>query len=249
VLKAVIKGDITTAEAFQTQLAEKPLSGHFTVKAPPPPPPPGGCSRVLAMALVLLLLIAGAGTVGVLWLMGIGPFAKPTETSAVASNTPTGSNTVTSGTKTQTKPATTSTAKRVETNWRDKPTGKPPADLDALLSEFDQTKDPKRRVELLAQMYALYAKLPEPDQNAIRPWIEYCRGVYGSDWVKRYHAADNSLQKPATRLDGAKKINELNQELAGLRQKCEPISPSLNQRETQCLEVSGLRATELGSRR
>ena len=52
-----------------------------------------------------------------------------------------------------------------------------------------------------------------------------------------------------TRLDGAKTINDLNVELTGLRQKSEPISPSLNERETQCLEVSGLRATELGSRR
>src|SRR5438128_9258473 len=117
------------------------------------------------------------------------------------------------------------------------------------MSQFDSTKDPTRRVELLAQMYGLYARSDEREQKGMAPFIEWARGVYVNDWAKRYHVADDSLRKLATRLDGAKTINDLNNELAGLRQKSEPISPSLNERETQCLEVSGLRATELGSRR
>ena len=247
VLNGVMKGDIKTAEEFQSALAEKPLSLAW-----PTPAPPRQKSKAPLVLLLLALLLCGGplGWLAYLYQAGKEPFARATNpASTLASNKVTG----TTGTITkQTLGKTTlaSTIKKMEVDWKNKPTGKAQlSELDSLMSQFDATKDPKRRVEILKQMYALYGRSDEKEQKGMAPFIEWARGIYVNDWIKRYHTADESLLKLATRLDGAQTINELNVELDGLRQKSEPISPSLNEREMQCLEVSGLRATELGSRR
>ncbi len=250
VLKAVLKGEIKTAEEFSSRLAEKPLSLTW---AKPAPPPKKSKAPLVVLLLGLLLCVGPLGLLGYLYQAGRPPFAKATtpSTGPLASNTATSSSkTPTSGAPTSGKSSSTSTVRKVEVDWKNKPAGKPTlSELDSLMSQFDATKDPKRRVEILTQMYALYGRSDEKEQKGMAPFIEWARGVYVNDWTKRYHTADDSLLKQATRLDGAKAINDLNVELTGLRQKSEPISPSLNERETQCLEVSGLRATELGSRR
>jgi hypothetical protein len=82
------------------------------------------------------------------------------------------------------------------------------------------------------------------------PWVEYCRGRYVGDWVRRYKETDAAVVKDSTqRFAIARQIGGLTQELAGLRQKYEPISLSLNERESECLTISGLRSSELGWRR
>jgi hypothetical protein len=242
-----MKGDIKTAEEFQTALAEKPLSLTWAT----PASPRQKSKAPLVLLLVALLLCGGPlGWLAYLYQAGKEPFTKATSpTSALASNKDTRLAT-TIGKPPSGKTTPTSTVKKMEVDWKNKPAGKAQlSELDSLMSQFDATKDPKRRVENLTQMYALYGRSDEREQKGMAPFIEWARGVYVNDWIKRYHTADESLLKLATRLDGAQTINELNVELDGLRQKSEPISPSLNEREMQCLEVSGLRATELGSRR
>jgi hypothetical protein len=142
-----------------------------------------------------------------------------------------------------------STQPKIETDWKNKPGSRPPegSEFDKLLKLFDATADPKIWLDLLAKMYDLYDKSSESDKKAILPWVEHCRGRYVSDWARRYKETDAEVVKdPSRRYEIAKNIRELNQELGGLRQKHEPISPSLNERESECLDISALRSSELG---
>jgi hypothetical protein len=57
------------------------------------------------------------------------------------------------------------------------------------------------------------------------------------------------VKNPAQRYESGQQIYGLYQELVGLREQFESISPSLNERELQCLEIADLRSRELGSQR
>ena len=246
VLRAVMNGDIHTAEEFREKLAAKPLSTHFT--APKPVVAPPKKKSLLPVMLMLLLLLGGiGGGAAVLWQQGLlGNAVNPTQ---LASNTVTSSNKPSStATPKATTPAKTAPSKK-ETDWKNKPTTRPAAgsEFDKLLKEFDATADPKIRLELLGKMYDLYGKSSESEQKGILPWVEHCRGRYVADWVRRYKETDMIVVKePLKRYDIAQKINDLNQELGGLHQKHEPISPSLTERESECLDISKRRSSELG---
>lgn len=251
VLQSVMKGEIKSAQEFRTRLNSARLSSHWL--APKSPPPKKSAMPVLVGLGILLLGGVGIGAIVTMWLNGqFDPVAatNKTDSSLVASNSARNSATFLP-TKVAAKANGTQPAKaqRIETPYRTKPPGLVPADfgLDDLIKQFEATKDPQRWVQLLIQMYEAYYKADPPIQEKTRPWIEYYRNRYVGDWIRRYKDEDLNVQRNiALRFDIGRSLHVMNQELDGLRQKFEPISPSLNTRENQCLEISALRSTELG---
>ena len=245
-LRSVLQGQVTTADDFRRKLAQHPLSEHWLA----PKAPPKGSGSVVALGILLLLMLLGAGGATVAYFMGL--FGKPTETSALASAN---SNSAAHTFSTEKKTATTSSQspKRryepKEVDWKKVPATKP-VGIEDLVKQFQEAKDFRVRSELLGRMYDAYESADEAKREAMRPWIEYLRNQYLIDWERRYHEADDSVIKNiGERYEAGKKIYDLNQELTGLRQKYPPISPSLNERENECLLISDLRSRELGSPR
>jgi hypothetical protein len=231
VLRAVMAGSINTAEELRTNLDANPLSGHWSYRTPATRK--GGVPTYVKIGAVLCLF----GLLVAAWKTGLidrinGMLNKP-----VANN---------SG---QRFPGRN--IGKIEVNWRERPAVRPGnAEFNKLLDAFEATNDPRRWIELLIQMYQFYERADEGTRKEILPWIEYCRGRYGDDWIRRYRDSDSRVQKDiSVRFDVGGQILGLQQELDGLRQKYEPLSPSLDEGENQCLEISARRSTELGSRR
>jgi hypothetical protein len=200
------------------------------------------------LAGLALLLLIGLGALGWLYYSG---FFDPKETdvsSQLASGQSQKSNTSTP--TSAKKPA--HPLERIEVDWKNRPATLPPpsAGFDELLKQFDAANDPKAWRGLLERMYEQYLNSDGPSRDKLRPWIEHLRSKYVDDWERRYREADDAVVKnPAQRYDSGQQIYGLNQEMSGLRERFEPISPSLNEREVQCLEISDLRSRELGSQR
>src|SRR5207249_259420 len=135
VLRAVMNGEVASAEEFRNRLAGKPLSTHWTAPKLAEPKK----KSMLPVILLLLLLLGGAGTVGVLWQQGFfgGGTANPTQ---LASNTTNKSNTSQRATA-----LVKSTQPKIETDWKNKPSARPAegSEFDKLLKQFDATADPK----------------------------------------------------------------------------------------------------------
>jgi len=234
VLRAVMNGEVASAEEFRNRLAGRPLSTHWTAPRAAEPRK----KSMVPIVMLLLLLLGGGGALAVLWQQGFFGKGEP----QVASNKTNPSN---RSTPQSTKPG----PPKIETDWKNKPSDRPAegSEFDKLLKQFDATADPKIWLDLLGKMYDLYEKSSESDKKAILQWMEHCRGRYVTDWGRRYRDTDATVVKdPSQRYDVAKSIHTLHDELGGLRQKHEPISPSLNERESACLEISALRSSELG---
>jgi hypothetical protein len=254
-LHAVMSGEIATAGQFRDALKKTPLGTLWSTPKELPKPKK---SKVPVMLLLLFLFLLCGGVPAALlgaWKMGWLATDVPTSPSsrlAIATGT---------GTK-KTEPITPTTKvkppngppKRPEKDvpWKSKPAGAIPNDseLNALKKEFDAAKDPKLRADILNRMY----KINLLNDPALRErewhWIEYLRGVYLAEWVDRYKAHDAVVQKDVSkRFEIAKDISELNRELDTLRQSSPPYTSTLDEREKQCLEISTLRVTELGSPR
>lgn len=136
---------------------------------------------------------------------------------------------------------------KVEIDWKTKP-GTTPPEIADILKLLENAKDPAQVRDLLLRLYGFYETADEATRSRIRQWVEYWRALYLDGWESRYRKADEAVIKnPGLRFDVGKQIHELHQELKALRQRFEPISPSLNERENQCLFISELRARELGS--
>jgi hypothetical protein len=243
-LRSILKGDIGTAAEFRRRLNEHRLSGHWLNPNGPPKPSANAAPAALLGCLALLLLLSA----GVAALYFAGYFDSAT----VASNTQ-----PTSGSHLAT--ATTSAAKtsksagpahpldKKEVDWKNKPKS-PPEDGADTIRKLDQAKDPKLLLDLLTKLYQQYEAGDAATRDKLRPWVEFYRGVYLDGWVARYRDADDEVIKNiGLRYEAGRRIHDLYQELAGLRQQYEPISPSLNEREMRCLEISELRSRELGS--
>lgn len=239
VLRSVMKGDIKTAEEFRVRLAEHPLSEHWLAPRPAQPKKSGLLPLAACLALALL---TGLGSLAGLYYGGFLNSEKPDETSQVASN---------SSPKTSSKqPA--HALEKIEVDWKNRPTTPPPPDtgFDELLKQFDAAHDPKVWRDLLERMYGQYLNSDGPTRDKLRPWIEHLRSRFVDDWERRYREADDAVVKnPAQRYESGQQIYGLYQELVGLREQYESISPSLNERELQCLEIADLRSRELGSQR
>jgi hypothetical protein len=245
VLRSVMKGDIATAEEFRARLAEHPLSEHWL--APKSAHPTKGGLLPLIAGLAFLLL-AGLGALAGLYYGGFLDSKKTDENSQLAGGTSprTNGSTPTSSKK----PA--HPLEKIEVDWKNRPSTLPPpsSGFDDLLKQFDAANDPKMWRGLLERMYEQYLNSDGPMRDKLRPWIEHLRARYVDDWERRYREADDAVVKnPAQRYDSGQQIYGLNQELGGLRERFEPISPSLNERELQCVEISDLRSRELGSQR
>jgi hypothetical protein len=249
VLKAAAQGQIKSAEEFRSRLSQHPLSEHWlAAKAPGPK----GGGAVMALGLLLLALL-GLGGGAVLYFMGVFN-SNPAAGTSLASASQTSGR----GTKsTENRPPTIKTSAQApkrryeqkEVDWRNLPTIKP-VGIEDLVKQFQGTSDYHRRLELLGKMYDYYVSADEPTRIALRPWIEYLRNQYLIEWEKRYRAADDSVIKNVgLRYEAGKQIYDLYQELFGLRQNYPTISPSLNERENECLLISDLRSRELGSPR
>jgi hypothetical protein len=248
VLRAVMNGEIHSAEEFRNKLAGKPLSSYWTAAKPVEPPKKKSAWPVI---LLLLLLGGGGGLAAWAWQQGLFGNGKAGNPTQLAMNS---TNSASRPSSMATKPNTSakSPLPKVETDWKNKPKARPPegSDFDKLLKQFDATADPKVWRDLLGKMYDLYDKSSESERKGILPWVEHCRGRYVGDWARRYKVTDAEVVKdPSQRYEVAQKIHELNQELDGLHLKHEPISPSLNERDSECLTISALRSSELGLRR
>ena len=76
VLRAVMNGEVATAEEFRNRLAAKPLSTHWTApKLAVPKKKP-----ILPVILLLLLLLGGGGALAVLWQQGLLGGGRPNPT-------------------------------------------------------------------------------------------------------------------------------------------------------------------------
>lgn len=249
-LRAVLSGEITSAAQFRTALQKTPLG---TMWAAPQLPPPKKSKAPMVLLLLFMFLLCGglpAGLVGA-WKMGWLAGEAPTSASSVVLGT--ANKSPVTPTQSKVKPPDGGQKRPdKEVPWKAKPALPVPSEsaLNALKKEYDETKDPKKRADILSRMYTVNL-LSEP---ALRErewhWIEYLRGTYISEWIERYRSADARVQKDLSqRFSVSKDLNELNLEMDALRQKSLPYTPSLDQREKQCLEISTLRVTELGSPR
>jgi hypothetical protein len=243
VLRAVMKGTITSAEEFRTKLAEHPLSEHWTAARPLQPKKTG----LLPLLAALLLCLGGAAALAGLYFGGFLSSMRPDESSQAGISSPKTNDSVPSTPKKPARPLD-----KAEVDWKNRPHGKPPegGDFEDLIKQFDESKDPNKLRDLLGRMYEHYLNSDPPAREKLRPWIEHLRSKYVDDWERRYREADESVIKNlGLRYDAGQQILGLNQELAGLRAQYESISPSLNERELECLLISDLRSRELGSQR
>jgi hypothetical protein len=191
---------------------------------------------------LLLLLGAGAGSLYLAGYFDSAPIASNAQTTSgshVAATTTSAAKTKSAG------PAHPLDKKEVD--WKNKPKSPPEEGADTI-RKLDQAKDPKQLLDLLTKLYQQYEASDAATRDKLRPWVEFYRGVYLDGWVARYQQADDDVIKNiGLRYEAGRRIHDLYQELAGLRQQYEPISPSLNERESRCLEISELRSRELGS--
>lgn len=249
-LRAVMSGEIASASQFRTALQKAPIGTLWAT--PKAAPPKKSKAPLILLLLFLFLLCAGipAGLIGA-WQMGWLASGTPTPSASQVAISTTANTKRTTTTKAK-PPLGTQPRPNKDLAWRTRPVGPIPNDsaLNALKKEYDATKDPKKRGEILGRMYAINLLSDPLLREREWHWIEYLRGQYVAEWVTRYKAADAVVQKDVTqRFTVAKDMNELNLELDSLRQKSQPYTPSLDEREKQCLEVSALRITELGSPR
>lgn len=253
-LHAVMNGEIQTASQFRTALRKTPLG---TLWSTPKEAPPKKSKAPLVLLLLFLFLLCGGIPVGLFGAWKYGWFATTTPTTTqgtfVAAATQTSKGTPAA---TQTKKTTPNGGQQKRPDkdvpWRNKPSGAIPteSELVALMKEYEATKDPKKRAEILGRMYRIHLLNDPALREREWHWIEYLRGQYVTEWVGRYKAADDRVQKDVSqRFSVAKELSDLNLELDTLRQKSPPYTPSLDEREKQCLDVSSLRVTELGSPR
>jgi hypothetical protein len=246
VLRAVMKGDITSAEDFRARLAEHPLSEHWL--APKAKTPKKKGSLLPLVACLGLLLLGGLGALAALYFGGFLDSNRSTESSQLVSNlTPSSRASTPTSSKQSAHPL-----EQIEVDWKNRPATLPPPSVgfDDLLKQFDAANDPKVQRDLLERMYEKYLTSDGPTRDQLRPWIEHFRSKYVDGWEQRYHEADDAVVKDiGLRFESGQRIYNLHQELLGLREHYESISPSLNEREVQCLEISDLRSRELGSQR
>jgi hypothetical protein len=246
VLRSVLKGDIKTATQFRQRLNEHRLSEHWLSPHGPPAPATHGAPVALLGCLGILSLL-GAG-IAALYLAG---FFDRNPTAASHAKTPSTGSQLAGSAKSTTK-TTKSTGPahpldKREVDWKTRPASNA-AELADLIRQLDQTKDPKLFRELLVKHYQVYEGADPATRDRIRPWVEFFRGQYVDGWERRYREADAELIKNiGIRYETGRRVHELHGELADLRQQYEPISPSLNERENQCLLISELRSRELGS--
>jgi hypothetical protein len=230
-LRDVLADKIHTAEEFRSRLEKTPLSQFFTV---PQPQKPKRSPASLLMIVAGLLLLCGGLPIGLLalWLMRDKQTAEGTGK--------TGPTPVVSSTGPDTSRPTTVSAtmptKKVDA-----------ADLKKLKKDFEAAKTPDKKADLLGQLYQKIASADPKTRDKEGEWIDKLRSQYVDEWVKRYHDSDLKVQKDVTlRYEVAQDLQKLNAELEGLRKKSLPVSNTLNERESQCLEISALRARELG---
>lgn len=246
VLRAVMDGKITTAEEFRARLAEHPLSEHWT--AARGLGPGRGKSPLPVILLLVFLMLAGGGGLAGLYFGGF--FAPNKSSDTQASNSTTSAQGTSPATTKKVGPAVK--LDKVEVDWKNRPAHPPDAgaEFDDLLKQFELAKTPVEWLDLLQRMYDRYAAADEATRAKMRPWIEHLRSKYLDDWERRYRESDDAVIKnPALRYDAGQAIFGLHQELTGLRQRFEPISPTLDERELECLLISDLRSRELGSLR
>ncbi|HEV3145667.1 MAG TPA: hypothetical protein VGZ47_17395 [Gemmataceae bacterium] len=239
-LRDVLAGKVAMAEEFRARLEKTPLSQFFTVPQPDQPRKKGALA-VLLLILGLLLLCGGLPALGVaLWFLGGKPLAQTS-----FQGTPVGSRTGNSARSASSQRPQPS----VPVHWRAKPLEAIPeqSELLALKKEYDAAKDPAARAGILKRMYQANLLADPKLRDREWHWMEYLRGQYVDEWIKRYHEIDLKVQKDITlRYEVAQELQKLNAELDGLRQVSLPVSDDLNERESQCLEISFLRANELG---
>jgi hypothetical protein len=247
-LRDVLAGKVATADEFRARLEKTPLSQFFTVPRPEQPRKRGLLATVL-IVFALFLLCAGLPVAGIaLWYFG----EKPTN-SAIASNSATSTGRATGSSPTATSPKTSANNQRpkptAQVNWREKPLEAIPeqSELQALKKEYDAAKDAATKASILKRMYQINLLVDPKLRDREWHWMEYLRGQYVDEWIKRYREIDVKAQKDISlRYEVAQELQKLNAELDSLRQQSLPVSESLNERESQCLEVSALRARELG---
>lgn len=280
VLRAVMKGEITTADQFRSRLAEHPLSEHWTApKTPVGGPPQKSGAGLMLMGCLMFLLLSALGTGAGLYFAGVfdeetqppgtgtevaaatSAGAKPTSKAAPSTSRPV-PRTTRAGVGSSAGEAGNLVAAaainavpkpmkrpldKTEVDWRNKPSDIP-REIADLIKQLENAKDPRQRFELLLKLYGFYETANDALRSRIRPSVEYWRGHYLADWEGRYKKADDAVIKnPALRFDVGQQIRGLHEEIIGLRQRYEPISPSLNAKETECLLISELRSRELGS--
>src|SRR5262249_3867600 len=237
---------VATADEFRARLEKTPLSQFFTI--PKPEQRKKGIVPVLLVLLGLFLLCAGLPMLVVLlWDYG----ERPSRTNELSpSSIASGRGTASSPASSEKSSANSQRPKPTTSiNWREKPLDPIPeqSELLALKKEFDAAKDPTARAAILKRMYQMNMLSDPKLRDREWHWMEYLRGQYVDEWVKRYRESDLKVQKDITlRYEVAQELQKLNTELDGLRQQSLPVSDSLNERESQCLEVSALRARELG---
>jgi hypothetical protein len=247
-LRDVLAGKVATAEEFRARLRKAPLSRFFTTPKPEQPRKRGLMATLLIL-IALFLLCAGLPAAGIaLWYFG----EKPTNT-AIASNSATLTGRATSSSPTAASQRTSATGLRpkptAQLNWREKPLEAIPeqSELQTLKKEYDAAKDPATKASILKRMYQINLLADPKLRDREWHWMEYLRGQYVDEWTKRYREIDLKVQKDISlRYEVAQELQKLNAELDSLRQQSLPVSESLNERESQCLEVSTLRARELG---
>ena len=249
-LREVLAGKVATAEDFRARLEKTPLSQFFTVPRPEQPRK-RGLVPMLFILFGLLLLCAGLPALGIaLWYLGEKPL---TSNSSIASNSATSSGRATGSSSTAASHKTSAAGQRpkpsVPINWREKPLEAIPeqSELQALKKEYDAAKDLAAKAAILKKMYQVNLLADPKLRDREWHWMEYLRGQYVDEWTKRYHEIDLKAQKDISlRYEVAQELQKLSAELDGLRQQSLPVSESLNERESQCLEISALRARELG---
>jgi hypothetical protein len=233
VLRSVLRGDINSATQFREQLNEHRLSEHWLA-----PLGPKATSRAVPIfgAIALLVIVSS-----VILLVVFGDRLR--QGSATASN----SSLAASGSTTKEKTGPAHPLDKTEVDWRHRPATQPPEIAD-LIKQLDEAKDPKLVIALLVKLYEVYERSDAATRDRLRPWVDFYRGLYVDSWEMRYREADDAVIKNiGLRFDIGRRVHDLHVELAGLRRQYEPISPSLDEREGQCLLISELRSRELGS--
>ena len=94
-------------------------------------------------------------------------------------------------------------------------------------------------------MYDLYDKSSESDRKAIVQWSNTAAAAMWATGPVGKEADAAVVKDPSRRYEIAQKHNDLNRELAAAP-KARTDQSSLNERESECLEISALRSSELG---
>jgi hypothetical protein len=233
VLRSVVRGEIATAAQFRERLNEHRLSEHWLA-----PHGPKSTSRTVPVfgAIAFLLIVSS-----VILLVVFGDRLRE---GAVA---PSNSTLASTAKTTNQNIGPAHPLDKTEVDWKRRPAAQP-TEIADLIKQLDEAKDPKQMVELLIKLYQVYEHSDAATRDRIRPWVEFYRGLYLDNWEMRYREADDAVIKNiGLRYEVGRRVHELNQELEGLRGQYEPISPSLDGRESQCLLISELRSRELGS--